>query len=90
MLGGRGRGAGDSAGAADQAALSSQMRERVAYFRHPPAGGAAAVENNPLGESQCSQVRCANPVERGSARFTPKTEFFVENFFSQYDMYLEY
>lgn len=47
MHGGRGRGAGDSAGAADQAALSSQKSETAVCFRHPPIDGAAVVENNP-------------------------------------------
>lgn len=48
--GGRGRGAGDSAGAADQAALSSQKSETAVCFRHPPIDGAAVVENNPRGQ----------------------------------------
>lgn len=41
-------------------------------FLAPSVGGAVVVENNPLGEPQCWQVRCANPAERDLPRFVQK------------------
>jgi len=52
---------GDSAGAADQAALSPYERESTACFRHPPPAAQLQSKTIPLSKPSAGRTRCVAP-----------------------------